>query len=92
MQHQRPGARLWRPPWTRPLAIVCGGLAIVGLIGMTRADVTGLLGPPTQTDKFQQWDLVYWMGPEPGMGVDSVWLVLRLAADDRVAEHYVLTD
>ena len=62
------------------------------LIGMTRPEVTRLLGPPTETDKFQQWDQVYWMGPEPGLGVDSVWLLLRLAPDGRVAEHQVLTD
>jgi len=51
-----------------------------------------LLGPPTQTDKVKQWDLVYWMEPEPGLGVDSVWLVLRVGADGRVAEHRILTD
>ena len=61
------------------------------LIGMTRAEVTGLLGPAAQTDTFETWDLVYRMGPEPGPGVDSVWLVLRLA-EDRVVKHRVLTD
>ena len=138
--HGRPGRR----PWIRAVAIVLGGLTVVGLIGvlalaafllpvlydlspslsfesagwiaatdatdrtryrmhrdllrrhqvtgMTRPEVVGLLGPPTETDKFQEWDLVYWMGPEPGLGVDSIWLLLRLAPDGRVAEHQVLTD
>ncbi len=61
------------------------------LVGMTRAEVTTLLGPPTQTGYFREWDIVYVMGPEPGFGVDNAWLVLRLA-DDRVIEHRVVTD
>lgn len=61
------------------------------VIGMTRDEVAGLLGPPAQTAYFKEWDMVYPMGPEPGFGVDSVWLVLRLR-DDRVVEHRVVTD
>jgi hypothetical protein len=61
------------------------------LVGMTRSEVTALLGPPTRTNYFREWDMVYVMGPEPGFGVDNVWLVLRLA-DERVVEHRVVTD
>ena len=61
------------------------------LVGMTRDEVTALLGPPTRTNYFREWDMVYPMGPEPGFGVDLAWLVLRLA-DDRVVEHRVVTD
>jgi hypothetical protein len=61
------------------------------LVGMTRDEVTALLGPPTRTTYFREWDLVYVMGPEPGFGVDQVWLVLHLA-DERVVEHRVVTD
>jgi len=60
-------------------------------IGMTRAEVVALLGPPARTAYFKEWDMVYPMGPEPGFGVDTVWLVLRLQAD-RVVEHQVVTD
>lgn len=62
-----------------------------GLVGMTRAEVVDVLGPPTATNYFREWELVYWMGPEPGFGVDSVWLLMRLE-DDRVTEYSVTTD
>lgn len=60
-------------------------------VGKTRAEVEKLLGPPAQTGYFREWDMVYPMGPEPGFGVDSVWLVFRLQ-DGRVVEHNVVTD
>ena len=60
------------------------------VVGMARAEVVALLGPPARTAYFNEWDRVYPMGPEPGFGVDSVWLVLRLH-EDRVVEHRVVT-
>ncbi|HYN89728.1 MAG TPA: hypothetical protein VER55_14435 [Ardenticatenaceae bacterium] len=51
-----------------------------------------MLGPPTETSHFAEWDLVYWMGPEPGLiQVDSVWLVIYLE-DDRVTAFQIVTD
>ena len=63
------------------------------LRGMTRAEAVGLLGEPPPTGYFADWDLVYWLGPERGVfRIDSEWLVLRLAADGRVAEARLVTD
>ena len=61
------------------------------LVGTSRDEVVALLGPPTHTNYFREWEMVYHMGPEPGFGVDSIWLVLRVA-DERVVEYKVLTD
>lgn len=63
------------------------------LRGKTRADVIALLGDPTQTDKWTDWDLVYWLGPERSYiaAIDSEWLVVRLA-DDRVVEARLVRD
>lgn len=63
------------------------------LEGRTRAEVLELLGPPTETDYFANWDAVYWLGDERGMiRIDSEWLVLRFGPDGRVSEHLVVTD
>src|SRR5262245_30108892 len=32
--------------------------------GMTRDQVTGIIGDPDQTEYFKDWDMVYWLGPE----------------------------
>ena len=63
------------------------------LLGMTRAEVAGMLGEPTKTAKFGDWDLVYWIGPERAFfSIDSEWLVIRLNADGLVAESHIVRD
>lgn len=63
------------------------------LVGKTRAEVVELLGEPTPTGHFADWDLVYWLGPERGIfAIDSEWLVLRLGADGRVADNRLVRD
>jgi hypothetical protein len=49
------------------------------LRGMTREEVTSLLGPKTETEYFREWDLVYYLGPgRYGNAIgDSEWLVIR---------------
>jgi hypothetical protein len=48
------------------------------LIGMRRAEIDALMGPPTITDKFRQYDYVYWLGPDDTyMPIDSTWLCLK---------------
>lgn len=68
------------------------------LRGMTRAEVTALLGEPDdaalgQGDPlFHGWDMAYYLGPERGLlALDSEFLVLRLGADQRVSELRVIT-
>ncbi|MBD1868846.1 hypothetical protein H6F95_16340 [Cyanobacteria bacterium FACHB-471] len=63
------------------------------LAGMNRSEVVVLLGEPDMTDYFQDYDLVYWLGPERGLiSIDSEWLVFRLDAQGRVSEHQLVTD
>lgn len=68
-------------------------LARDALRGKTRAEVVGLLGEPTPTGHFSDWDLVYWLGPERGwIHIDSAWLVVRFDGDGRVAECRIFRD
>ena len=63
------------------------------LRGQTRAAIVALLGEPTQTSYFNEYGLVYWLGPERGrMSIDSEWLVLRLDSSGRVSERRIVTD
>lgn len=57
------------------------------LVGKTRPQVVELLGEP-DGGKFQDWDMVYWVGPERGtyMAIDSEWLIIRLDESGRVVE------
>ena len=59
----------------------------------TRDSVTRLLGPRDSTSYFQEWELVYWLGPERGLiRIDSEWLVIAFGADDRVSAARIVTD
>lgn len=63
------------------------------LNGASRREIVALLGPPTATDYFSEWDAVYWLGDERGLfRIDSEWLVFRYDREDRVAEYAVLSD
>ncbi len=63
------------------------------LIGKSRADVEAILGLPTTTDYFNDWDLVYWLGPERSFfSIDSEWLVLRLDDQGIVVENRIVRD
>jgi hypothetical protein len=68
-------------------------IAQQSLLGKTRVEVVELLGDPTPTGHFSDWDLVYWLGPERGfIRIDSEWLVLRLADDGRVVDNRIVRD
>lgn len=57
------------------------------LIGDSRDEVIELLGQDPPTGYFQEWDLVYRLGPERGLfPMDSEWLVLRFGPNGRVSE------
>lgn len=62
------------------------------LVGQSRREVISLLGPPTPTDKFGDWQLVYVMGPDSGFGIDHEWLLLRTDARGIVTERKVTSD
>lgn len=63
------------------------------LIGKSRSDVVAMLGPPTTTGYFREFDLVYWLGAERGfIRIDSEWLVLRLDKSGTVSEARIVRD
>lgn len=48
------------------------------LVGMTKANIDELLGTPPRTNYFQDYDYVYWLGPErSALGIDSEWLGIK---------------
>jgi len=62
------------------------------LVGRSRQEVLILLGTPTNTDKWQDWDMIYVLGPCRCLfPIDYEWLVLRLE-DDRVTDARVVID
>jgi len=61
--------------------------------GMTRDQVTAIVGEPDKTEYFRDWDMVYWLGPERGfMGIDSEWLVFRLDGQKKVSDYKIVRD
>ena len=61
--------------------------------GMTREQLTAIVGEPDKTEYFKDWDLVYWLGPERGfMGIDSEWLVFRLDSQKKVTDYRIVRD
>jgi hypothetical protein len=52
------------------------------LVGMSRAEVTALLGEPdySRAQPFPESDMIYWLGPDdrgPMGHLDSLWLVMQ---------------
>ena len=61
--------------------------------GMTREQVTAVIGEPDQTGHYRDWELVYWLGPERSMvSIDSEWLVFRLDGKKRVTDYKIMRD
>lgn len=62
-------------------------------VGMTKDEIEALLGLPTQTSKFRDWDLVYRLGMERSLfNIDSEWLVVRFGAEGKVTEFRIVRD
>lgn len=62
------------------------------LEGMSRAEVIELLGEPTRTDKWRDWDMIYVLGPTSYMPIDNEWLVIRLDQAGFVTDYDVTAD
>ncbi len=63
------------------------------LRGRTRSEIVALLGAPSKTEYFREYDLVYWLGPERSLiSIDSEWLVMRLDSAGRVSDYRLVTD
>jgi hypothetical protein len=79
--------------WPARLRMVDDLLNKHDLHGRRRSEIVALLGPPDETDKWADWDLVYWLGPERGfIRIDSEWLVFKLGTNDEVVEYSVVVD
>jgi hypothetical protein len=63
------------------------------LLGKTQSEILELLGEPSSSGYFADWDMVYWLGNERDfISIDSEWLVLRLAANGRVTDNRIVRD
>jgi outer membrane protein assembly factor BamE (lipoprotein component of BamABCDE complex) len=62
------------------------------LKGMTRSEIVRLLGEPTPTDKWDEWDIIYVLGPTDYMPIDHEWLVIELDERGRVSRYRVTSD
>ena len=60
---------------------------------ITRAEVVSLLGPSDDTNYFNEWDFVYWLGPERSfISLDSEWLVIKIGSTGRVVDYRIVSD
>jgi hypothetical protein len=81
------------PLWPDRLRMVDDLITTVPLVGLSKDRVTELLGEGDKTNYWNDWDAVYWLGPERGLfRIDSEWLVFRFSPDDRVTEYRIVTD
>jgi len=56
------------------------------LLGKSRAEIVSMLGDPTETSHFREYDLVYVLGNERGwMSIDSEWLLMKLDGSGKVS-------
>lgn len=63
------------------------------LIGLSARDVLALLGQPIETSLFSDWDLLYFLGPTPGLfNTNHLWLGFQLDDQQRVIRYQVVAD
>ena len=62
------------------------------LEGRSEDAVLELLGAPTPTDKWRSSEMIYVLGPDPGMGIDHEWLLIELDAGKVVESHSIVQD
>src|SRR5690606_25296328 len=85
-------ASVYREPYPR-LAMADDLLRRGVLNGLSSDSLVRLLGPKPETEYFNEWDFVYWLGPERGLArIDSEWLVIELGADSTVVHAEIVRD
>ncbi|RPH79012.1 MAG: hypothetical protein EHM80_08900 [Nitrospiraceae bacterium] len=63
-------------------------IGTVPLVGLAKDCVTEILAEGDKPNYWNDWDAVYWLGPERGwLRIDSEWLVLRFSPDGRIREY-----
>jgi hypothetical protein len=75
------------------LSMADGLVSSRALLGKSQSEVEAMLGAPTQTNKFRDYDLVYWLGAERGyISIDSEWLVVRFDKTSKASEAKIVRD
>lgn len=63
------------------------------LVGLSTTAVFALLGQPTEVSLFSEWDILYFLGPEPGLfSTSHLWLGFQLDEQRRVSNYQVVSD
>lgn len=58
------------------------------LVGLSKAEIEDLLGPPLDNSRFLACEAIYWLGPERGfISIDSGLLVIPFEGDRVVGVH-----
>lgn len=74
------------------LKMADGLVASQKLLGRSEQEIDAMLGVPTRTEHFRNFDRVYWLGPERGwFRTDSEWLAIRFN-DGKVTEARIVQD
>ena len=61
--------------------------------GLDKEEVIKILGKPTDTPYFREYDLVYWLGEEKSfISIDSSWLVIELNNKNKISGYKLVTD
>ena len=48
------------------------------IVEKLQVEIDQILGKPPKTNYFNEYDYIYWLGPERGFfGIDSEWLVIK---------------
>ncbi|MGP1386752.1 MAG: hypothetical protein ACTS2F_24555 [Thainema sp.] len=62
-------------------------------VGSPSTAVFALLGQPTEVSLFSEWDILYFLGPEPGLfSTSHLWLGFQLDDQQRVTNCQVVSD
>jgi hypothetical protein len=79
--------------WPPRLVMVDNLISSNKLDGLSKAEVIELLGVPGNHDYFNNYDLVYWLGPERSfIRIDSEWLAISFDGKNRVREYLLVRD
>ena len=81
-----------KPPYLR-IKMVDSLLSKYKFDNWSKEKVIKFLGNPEETDYFENYDLVYWLGAERGfISIDSEWLVFKLNSNLLVYEYHIVSD
>jgi len=75
------------------LQMADGLVALRMLNGKSREQLVEMLGELMKPDYFDEWEMVYWLGPERRtFSLDSEWLVINLDAEGSVSDYRAIHD